>query len=80
LSSRSRSLPVPALVAAAGDQARVRFLEFFAATIRNPHTPAAPAHHQRREAIKRVNAERETLGEIARSCNVSRWTISRLIN
>jgi len=34
--------------------------------------------HQRREAIKRVNAERETLGEIARSYNVSRWTISRL--
>src|ERR1700683_5394809 len=33
---------------------------------------------QRREAIKRVNAEKETLGEIARSYNVSRWTISRL--
>jgi DNA invertase Pin-like site-specific DNA recombinase len=36
--------------------------------------------HQRREAIKRVNAEKETLGEIARSYNVSRWTISRLMN
>jgi DNA invertase Pin-like site-specific DNA recombinase len=34
--------------------------------------------HQRREAIKRVKAEKETLGEIARSYNVSRWTISRL--
>jgi DNA invertase Pin-like site-specific DNA recombinase len=34
--------------------------------------------HQRREAIKRVNAEKESLGEIARSYNVSRWTISRL--
>jgi DNA invertase Pin-like site-specific DNA recombinase len=34
--------------------------------------------HQRREAIKRVNAEKETLGEIARSYNVSRRTISRL--
>jgi DNA invertase Pin-like site-specific DNA recombinase len=34
--------------------------------------------HQQREAIKRVNAEKETLGEIARSYNVSRWTISRL--
>jgi len=34
--------------------------------------------HQRREAIKRVYAEKETLGEIARSYNVSRWTISRL--
>jgi hypothetical protein len=28
--------------------------------------------------IKRVNAEKETLGEIARSYNVIRWTISRL--
>jgi hypothetical protein len=28
----------PALVAAAGDQAGVRFLEFFAANIRNAHT------------------------------------------
>jgi DNA invertase Pin-like site-specific DNA recombinase len=34
--------------------------------------------HQQREAIKRVNAEKETLCEIARSYNVSRWTISRL--
>ena len=34
--------------------------------------------HQRREAIKHVNAEKETLGEMARSYNVSRWTISRL--
>jgi DNA invertase Pin-like site-specific DNA recombinase len=34
--------------------------------------------HQRREAIKRINAEKETLGEIARSYHVSRWTISRL--
>jgi DNA invertase Pin-like site-specific DNA recombinase len=35
-------------------------------------------YHQRREAIKRANAGKETLGEIARSYNVSRWTISRL--
>ena len=35
-------------------------------------------HHQQREAIKRRNAGKETLGEIARSYNVSRWTISRL--
>jgi len=41
--------------------------------------PPTLTPHQRREAIKRVNAERETLGEIARSYNVSRWTISRLI-
>lgn len=36
-------LPVPALVAAAGGRASVRFLEFFAAAIRNPHTRRAYA-------------------------------------
>jgi DNA invertase Pin-like site-specific DNA recombinase len=35
-------------------------------------------HHQPQEAIKRRNAGKETQGEIARSYNVSRWTISRL--
>jgi DNA invertase Pin-like site-specific DNA recombinase len=35
-------------------------------------------HHQQREALRRGNAGKETLGEIARSYNVSRWTISRL--
>jgi DNA invertase Pin-like site-specific DNA recombinase len=35
-------------------------------------------HHQQQEAIKRRAARKETLGEIARSYNVSRWTISRL--
>jgi hypothetical protein len=34
--------------------------------------------HKQREAVKRVKADKETLGEIARSYNVSRWTISRL--
>jgi len=34
---------LPALVAAAGKRARVRFLEFFAAQIRNPHTRRAYA-------------------------------------
>jgi hypothetical protein len=29
---------VPALVTAAGERVRMRFLEFFAANIRNPHT------------------------------------------
>jgi DNA-binding CsgD family transcriptional regulator len=33
---------------------------------------------QQQEAIKRVKVGKETLGEIARSYNVSRWTISRL--
>src|SRR5580692_2703567 len=31
----------PALVAAAGERASMRFLEFFAANIRNPHTRRA---------------------------------------
>jgi hypothetical protein len=35
-------------------------------------------HHQQLEAIKRLKAGKETLAEIARSYNVSRWTISRL--
>ena len=34
--------------------------------------------HQRREANKRLNAGKETLGEIARSYIVSRWMISSL--
>ncbi len=34
---------LPVLVAAASDQARLRFLEFFAAAIRNPHTRRAYA-------------------------------------
>jgi hypothetical protein len=34
--------------------------------------------HQQREAIKRVRAGKETLREIARSYDVSRWTIARL--
>ena len=32
---------LPALVAAGGERAAVRFLEFFAAAIRNPHTRRA---------------------------------------
>ncbi|CAE6846095.1 hypothetical protein R75461_07247 [Paraburkholderia nemoris] len=32
---------LPALVIAAGDRAGVRFLEFFASAIRNPHTRGA---------------------------------------
>jgi site-specific recombinase XerD len=38
------SVAVPALVMADGERAAVRFLEFFAATIRNPHTRRAYAH------------------------------------
>jgi hypothetical protein len=32
---------LPSLIAAAGDQASLRFLEFFGGTIRNPHTRRA---------------------------------------
>ena len=32
---------LPILIAAAGDRASIRFLEFFAANIRNPHTRRA---------------------------------------
>jgi site-specific recombinase XerD len=35
------STPLPALITAAGDQASLRFLEFFGGTIRNPHTRRA---------------------------------------
>src|SRR6202011_2732953 len=37
------SPPLPAIVAAAGEPAGMRFLEFFAANIRNPHTRRAYA-------------------------------------
>jgi len=37
------SATLPALVAAAGERAGMRFLEFFAANIRNPHTRRASA-------------------------------------
>jgi site-specific recombinase XerC len=35
------SSQVPALIASAGDRASIRFLEFFSANIRNPHTRRA---------------------------------------
>ena len=38
------SAKLPALVAVAGERAGMRFLEFFAANIRNPHTRRAYAH------------------------------------
>jgi hypothetical protein len=36
-----RAHVVPALISAAGDQASLHFLEFFAANILNPHTRRA---------------------------------------
>src|SRR5207253_5219293 len=41
--SMSAQLSLPVLVTAAGERAGMRFLEFFAATIRNPHTRRAYA-------------------------------------
>jgi hypothetical protein len=42
---------VSALVAAAGDCAGIRFLEFFAANIRNPHTRRAYARAPRAKSV-----------------------------
>jgi DNA invertase Pin-like site-specific DNA recombinase len=36
-------------------------------------------HHHQQEAIKRLKARKESQGQIARSYNVSRWTIARLL-
>src|ERR1039457_5669633 len=41
LVASSTSPAIPVLVTAAGDRASMRFLEFFVATIRNPHTRRA---------------------------------------
>jgi hypothetical protein len=41
LATGSASILVPRVIAAAGDQAARRFLEFFAATIRNKNTRMA---------------------------------------
>lgn len=41
LAAIATSSAVPELVAGAGDQAAARFLAFFAANIRNPHTRRA---------------------------------------
>jgi len=46
LSPIATPLPLPVLIAAAGDHASFRFLEFFAGTIRNPHTRRAYARHR----------------------------------
>jgi site-specific recombinase XerD len=37
----ARGLPVPAMIAAAGERASLRFIDFFTANIRNPNTRAA---------------------------------------
>lgn len=41
LPAKQMSLPVPAVIAAAGNKAAWRFVEFFTANIRNPNTRAA---------------------------------------
>src|SRR5215217_4339753 len=63
---------VPALVAAGGERAQHRFLEFFAATIRNPNTRAA--YH--RAAVGFFSwCERHGVGELARIAplHVAAW-------
>jgi hypothetical protein len=44
---------LPALVAAAGDRAGVRFLEFFAAQIRNQHTRRAYGAYKSKSRFRR---------------------------
>ena len=41
LAAADTELVLPALIAAAGDRASNRFIEFFTAQIRNPHTRRA---------------------------------------
>jgi hypothetical protein len=54
------STTLPALAAAAGDRAGMRFLEFFAANLRNPHTRRAYEPHRNPRLIQDV-----IIGEIA---------------
>ena len=44
LTTLANGAPLPMLVTHAGEQASIRFLEFFASAIRNPHTRRAYAH------------------------------------
>ena len=55
---------VPTLVAAAGAWAEIRFLEFFAATIRNPHTRRATLVRSLRVAswVERLGRSRHSAG------------------
>jgi site-specific recombinase XerC len=41
--TRSTSISTPTIIAVAGERASIRFLDFFAANIRNPHTRRAYA-------------------------------------
>lgn len=62
LAGLADSIVVPAVVAVAGERAALRFLEFFAATIRNPNTRAAYYR-----AVRRFLAwcEQHGIGELA---------------
>jgi site-specific recombinase XerD len=41
LTAPAMAIPVPAMIAGAGERARLRFIDFFTVDIRNPHTRAA---------------------------------------
>jgi integrase/recombinase XerD len=60
--ARHTSLAVPAIIAAAGDRAARRFLEFFAATIRNKNTRLA---YYRAVCIFFAWIEQNRIGELA---------------
>ena len=64
--ARITARSLPALVAAAGDRAGLRFMEFFAANIRNPHTRRAYAR-----AVKDFSSILDTVPERAPVRNAS---------
>jgi len=61
---------LPAIIAAAGERASLRFLEFFAANIRNPHTRRAYPR-----AVSEFMARRERVTSITavQPLHVSAW-------
>src|SRR5271167_2587240 len=63
---------VPALVAAAGDRAAMRFLEFFAANIRNPHPRRAYARAADEFLARCVSAGVPSIGAV-QPVHVATW-------
>ena len=68
----SPPVAMPALVAAAGERAGMRFLEFFAANIRNPHTRRAYARAAD-DASRSPTDKQESRGACAGIVNALRF-------
>ena len=66
LAPMATSKSLPALVANAGERAGVRFVEFFAANIRNPHTRRAYAR-----AVEDFLAWCEDVGVRSLNCKIA---------